>query len=623
MCGIVGILSNNGGVVDDASLQRMTDALAHRGPDAKNIYLDTSKMVGLGHTRLSIIDLSENANQPFFSFDRRYVIVFNGEIYNFKLIRSQLISLGCVFRTHSDTDVIVQAFAMWGEQMIEKLDGMFAFAIFDQLEKRLTFCRDRMGKKPLFYYQSEDLFVFASEIKSLMKHPRIYKEKKINVKAIHTFLHLGYIPEPDSIYLNIKKFPAGEIGVLEQGKSLSLRPYWKVKEAVGPPSIGDFKSSKKKLELLLVDAIRKRLISDVPVGVFLSGGIDSSLISALAVKQVDSRLKTFCIGFNESKYNELGHARKVANHLKTDHIEFVLAEKDAIDILESYFHRFGEPFADTSSIPTMLVSELARKDVKVALTGDGGDELFLGYGAYTWADRLQSPVWSAISRMMVKLFRDFGNSRWQRVADMLEVEKGDNIRSHIFSQEQYYFSQREIENNLLVDKSLYKPFEYDESFADCGFKESEKQALFDLQYYLKDDLLVKVDRSSMYYGLECRCPFLDRDVVEYALTLDHSLKIRNGERKWILKRLLEDFLPQQLVNRPKWGFSIPLVKWLKEDLHFLIEDYLNDWAITEIGLLNLSVVRDLKDRFHSGKADHLYNRLWLLIVIQKWLKENS
>lgn len=623
MCGIVGILSNNGGVVDDASLQRMTDALAHRGPDAKNIYLDTSKMVGLGHTRLSIIDLSENANQPFFSFDRRYVIVFNGEIYNFKLIRSQLISLGCVFRTHSDTEVIVQAFAMWGEQMIEKLDGMFAFAIFDQLEKRLTFCRDRMGKKPLFYYQSEDLFVFASEIKSLMKHPRIYKEKKINVKAIHTFLHLGYIPEPDSIYLNIKKFPAGEIGVLEQGKSLSLRPYWKVKEAVGPPSIGDFKSSKKKLELLLVDAIRKRLISDVPVGVFLSGGIDSSLISALAVKQVDSRLKTFCIGFNESKYNELGHARKVANHLKTDHIEFVLAEKDAIDILESYFHRFGEPFADTSSIPTMLVSELARKDVKVALTGDGGDELFLGYGAYTWADRLQSPVWSAISRMMVKLFRDFGNSRWQRVADMLEVEKGDNIRSHIFSQEQYYFSQREIENNLLVDKSLYKPFEYDESFADCGFKESEKQALFDLQYYLKDDLLVKVDRSSMYYGLECRCPFLDRDVVEYALTLDHSLKIRNGERKWILKRLLEDFLPQQLVNRPKWGFSIPLVKWLKEDLHFLIEDYLNDWAITEIGLLNLSVVRDLKDRFHSGKADHLYNRLWLLIVIQKWLKENS
>ena len=623
MCGIVGILSNNGGVVDDASLQRMTDALAHRGPDAKNIYLDTSKMVGLGHTRLSIIDLSENANQPFFSFDRRYVIVFNGEIYNFKLIRSQLISLGCVFRTHSDTEVIVQAFAMWGEQMIEKLDGMFAFAIFDQLEKRLTFCRDRMGKKPLFYYQSEDLFVFASEIKSLMKHPRIYKEKKINVKAIHTFLHLGYIPEPDSIYLNIKKFPAGEIGVLEQGKSLSLRPYWKVKEAVGPPSIGDFKSSKKKLELLLVDAIRKRLISDVPVGVFLSGGIDSSLISALAVKQVDSRLKTFCIGFNESKYNELGHARKVANHLKTDHIEFVLAEKDAIDILESYFHRFGEPFADTSSIPTMLVSELARKDVKVALTGDGGDELFLGYGAYTWADRLQSPVWSAISRMMVKLFRDFGNSRWQRVADMLEVEKGDNIRSHIFSQEQYYFSQREIENNLLVDKSLYKPFEYDESFADCGFKESEKQALFDLQYYLKDDLLVKVDRSSMYYGLECRCPFLDRDVVEYALTLDHSLKIRNGERKWILKRLLEDFLPKQLVNRPKWGFSIPLVKWLKEDLHFLIEDYLNDRAITEIGLLNLSVVRDLKDRFHSGKADHLYNRLWLLIVIQKWLKENS
>jgi asparagine synthase (glutamine-hydrolysing) len=383
MCGIVGVFSETGNA--DEGLKEMTDALAHRGPDAKNVYSDPLKVIGLGHTRLSIIDLSEAANQPFFSTDKRYVIVFNGEIYNFQTIQLQLKTIGCIFRTNSDTEVILQAFIIWGEHMIEKLEGMFAFAIFDHLERKLFLCRDRMGKKPLFYYQSEGFFAFASEIKSLLRHPAIRSSKKINARAIHTFLHLGYIPEPDSVYQSIFKFRAGHVGTVVLGKDLTVRSYWNIKEVVISPSVHDLKLGKEKLASLLQESIRKRLISDVPLGVFLSGGTDSSLIAAMAAKQSDSRLRTFCVGFNEDKYNEINHSRQVAKYLNTDHTDFILTERDAVDRLESYLRHFDEPFADTSAIPTMLVSELARKDVKVALTGDGGDELFLGYGAYSWA----------------------------------------------------------------------------------------------------------------------------------------------------------------------------------------------------------------------------------------------
>jgi asparagine synthase (glutamine-hydrolysing) len=580
--------------------------------------------MALGHTRLSIIDLSHAADQPMFSEDKRYVIVFNGEIYNFQVLRNELEREfpGIRFRTKSDTEVLLYAFIKWGRDVATKLEGMFAIIIADQVENKFFLFRDRAGKKPLYYFKSDDVFVFASEIKALLKYPLISREKKVKKKVISTFLHLGYIPEPDTIYTNIYKFPAGNTGVLDSSMDFSFKPYWKISNAITIPQIADEKVAKKKLDHLLNEAVQKRLASDVPIGSFLSGGTDSSLVTAIASKYVSTPLKTFSIGFKESEFNESFYAARVAGHLGTNHTEYVLSEKEAVDLLETYLRHFDEPFVDTSAIPTMLVSRLARKEVTVVMTGDGGDELFQGYGTYTWANRLDNIGWSMLKRPLQLALNISGKSQWLRVARLLESPTAGGVRSHIFSQEQYLFSQQEIHDKLLKDKSFFHPFVYHDEAIIKDLSEGEKQAIFDLKYYLKDDLLVKVDRASMFYGIECRCPLLDHHIVEYALSLHHSLKVRNGKTKWILKEILRQYLPHDLVNRPKWGFSIPLVKWLKGDLHYLMEDFLNDHLIEEAGLLDVAFVRKLKKDFTGGK-DYLYNRLWAIIVLHKWWKNNS
>jgi asparagine synthase (glutamine-hydrolysing) len=626
MCGISGIFSST--PIDRSIVESMTMTLTHRGPDAHGVYLDPTQRIALGHTRLSIIDLSASANQPFFSKESRYVIVFNGEIYNFKQIKKEL-STQCatVFRTHSDTEVIVEAFAAWGINMVEKLEGMFALAIADQQEQKLFLFRDRVGKKPLYYFQSDGLFAFASEIKSLLKHPVIRRDKKVNRKAISAFLHLGFVPEPHTIYAHIHKFPAGHTGVVASNVNLTTQPYWRMEDKLNTVTHRE-EDDQEQLGLLLDQAVQKRLISDVPLGAFLSGGTDSSLVTAVASKYVSKPLKTFSIGFKESKFDESHFARAVANHLKTDHTEYILSEKEAMDRAEMYTRHFDEPFADTSAIPTLLVSELARKEVTVALTGDGGDELFQGYGAYTWADRLGRASWNMLKGPLGLVLGASGHSRWERVAHLLEPVVRGSIRSHIFSQEQYFFSQQEIYEKLLnrqADPDRYRDvtFEYDESFlANKKLSSGERQALFDLQYYLKDDLLVKVDRASMFYALECRCPLLDHQVIEFAFSLDIGKKRRGGKTKWIEKELLYQYLPRELVDRPKWGFSVPLASWMKGDLHYLMDDFLNDQVIEEVGLCNVSFIRALKKEFLAGK-DYLYHRLWAVIVLHKWWKENQ
>lgn len=619
MCGIVGVYSKAG--ADRGAVESMTSYVSHRGPDAQGTYI--SGPFGLGHTRLSIIDLSTGANQPFHCQDGRYVMVFNGEIYNYQDVRTALLAeRDITFRTHSDTEVVLEAFIQWGVKMVDRLEGMFAIGIIDQQERKLYLFRDRAGKKPLYYYQSQGVFAFASEIKSLLRYPEVARSKQMNRNVIATFLHLGYIPEPYTIYTDIYKFPAGSWGVFDERTPLQIEPYWRITDRLTPAEHTGPKSAIDGLETLLDDAVQKRLISDVSLGAFLSGGTDSSLITALASRKVSTPLRTFSIGFSESKFDESRYAREVAQHLGTDHTAYILSEREAVDLVEVYLRHFDEPFADTSAIPTMLVSQLARRDVTVALTGDGGDELFQGYGAYTWANRLDRGWWSGLSAPLRMALQISGQSRLQRVAHLLSPVAVGGMRSHIFSQEQYFFEQDEVRDSLLSNAGDFVAFEYNDPPQAARFTPAEKQALFDFQYYLKDDLLVKVDRASMHYALECRSPLLDHRVVEYAFSLDYSFKVRHGQTKWILKQLLRRYIPDVLVDRPKWGFSVPLANWLRGDLRYLVDTFLSDAMVEEAGLFNVNYVRSLRESFFAGK-DYLYNRLWVIIVLHKWWKENN
>lgn len=618
MCGISGIFSSQ--LIDRKIMARMVTKLAHRGPDASDLFLSENGTTALGHNRLRVIDLSSAANQPMQSADGRYVIVFNGEIYNFQKLRKELQALNSnvQFRTQSDTETILYAYSQWGAELPTHLDGMFALAIFDQHQQTLFLCRDRTGKKPLFYYQDATQFVFASEIKSLLEHPALMS-RRINKQAIGYFVHLGYVPGEHTIFDNIYKFPAGSWALLDKSQPIKIQRYWRIENEIPDERLADPVQAKIKLKESLERAVQKRLISDVPLGAFLSGGTDSSLVTAIATRNVSSPLKTFTIGFDEAKFDESKYAKAVALHLKTDHHEFRLSEKHAVDLLNTYLTHFDEPFADTSAIPTMLVSRLAKKEVTVCLTGDGGDELFQGYGAYTWADRLSSWPWQVARKPLHWILTHSGENRLERVGLLLGNESG-NRYSHIFSQEHYFFSQHESFQLLLRDNDEAERFIYDSNA--INLTAGEQHALFDFNYYLCDDLLVKVDRASMYYALECRCPLLDREVVALSASIAVSLKKQSGVSKWLLKELLADYLPHDLVYRPKWGFSVPLARWLKNDLHYLIDDFLNDTVIDELGLFNKAYVNELKSDFLAGKI-FLFNRLWVIIIIHKWIKENQ
>ena len=620
MCGLAGIFSKTD--LNQETIERMTRALSHRGPDAGGFFINQQRTAMLGHRRLSVLDLSMAANQPMHSADGRYVITYNGEIYNFKTVRQELEREGHTFRTESDTEVLLVAFDQWGiQKMLNALEGMFALAIYDVQGEKLWLSRDRVGEKPLYYYIDDETFAFASEIKALLAHPQILKSKTVNATAIGYFLHLGYIPEPHTIFSEIRKFPTGSWARIDKKFKLDIQTFWQVEQEVVSKRILDPFQAKTALKDILNEAVSSRMISDVPVGAFLSGGTDSSLVAALASRSIQRPLKTFNIGFSESKFDETAYARTIAKHLKTEHQEYILSEKDAVDLLDTYLHHFDEPFADTSAIPTMLVSKLARKEVTVALTGDGGDELFQGYGSYNWANRLNSPVWKIARKPLQALFSASGNNRFERVSQLLDDNYG-NSYSHIFSQEQGFFSQDELRGKLFVDSHRFHPFNFE---LNASIKRSlspgEQQALFDFKYYLKDDLLVKVDRASMYYALECRCPFLDSKLISFAYALDPSLKRSKGISKWLLKDLLLEYLPNELVYRPKWGFSIPLSKWLKNDLRYLLDEFLSEQCVERTGLFKLEYISKLKKDFLEGK-DYLFNRVWALVVIHKWISGN-
>lgn len=610
MCGIAGIISQK--EIHQGEIELMTDAIAHRGPDAHGYYLNHN--IALGHRRLSIIDLDARSNQPFFSKDKRYVIVFNGEIYNFKSIAQELVQQGVSLHTTSDTEVIVEAFALWGTGFVHKLNGMFAFVIYDTFTKNIFLFRDRVGKKPLYYYLKDGVFLFASEIKAILKHPSVDKNA-IDRSTISTFLQLGYIPEPKTFYSGIHKFPAGHYGVLSSSLEFSILPYWNISHYIKSNRSITETTAFDQLKFLVNDAVHSRLVADVPVGIFLSGGIDSSLVAASAAQV--ARLKTFSIGFKENKFDESVYAEKVARHLNTDHHSYLLHESEAVEMVDQYLNHFGELFADTSVIPTMLVSKLARQHVTVALTGDGGDELFLGYGSYTWAERLNNPFWKWSSPLIQKILQASSSPRLKRAASLFERVDDSKKKAHIFSQEQYFFSEKELKENVFSDSKLFNEWTYHRENNLRTLSAAEQQALFDFQFYLRDDLLVKVDRASMFYGLECRCPLLDYRLAEFAVNLPESLKKRNGTTKYLLRKMLYEMVPQEYFNRPKWGFSIPLAQWMKNELHHFM-DYLSEENLNKTGIFNSAHINNLITRFMNGE-DYLYNRLWVLIIIQKYL----
>ncbi len=616
MCGISGFLSKNK-TISKASLIKMSEAMLHRGPDAAGYFYED--FVGLGHTRLSIIDVSTQANQPMTSHCGRYVMVFNGEIYNFKEVQKEiLLQKPMQFATHSDTEVALEAFALWGIDFITRLNGMFAMAIFDKETTKLSLFRDRVGVKPLYYYYEAGCFAFASEIKGLMAIDFIRNQAELYHESINEFMHLGYIPEPHSIYKNINKFPAGHYAVVSDN-GLEIKKYWTPEEQIREKPTLSYHEAKIQLRDLLISSVSQHLICDVPFGTFLSGGADSSLITGIAQSLNDTPINTFSIGFEHSKYNESSYARQVAAHLGTHHHEFMVSEKDAIELIPALTDVFDEPFADSSAIPTMLVSKLARQQVAMTLSGDGGDELFMGYGAYQWAKRLQNPLVRMSHSWLASGMKQLGN-KYKRAAEVLDYENREHLKSHIFSQEQNLFSRKEI-SSLLV-KDIQHKISLNENYHISQLSAAEAQALFDLKYYLKDDLLVKVDRASMHYSLETRVPILDYRIVEFALNLPESFKIKGNVQKYLLKQLLYDYIPEHFFQRPKQGFSIPLEHWMKGDLQYLITDYLSDDIIDKYGIFDKKMINDLKHRFLKKNYSYLYNRLWIIIVMNKFLERN-
>lgn len=615
MCGIAGYFSKNK-ALGRGDLQTMLQVIAHRGPDAEGIF-DSPEFCALGHRRLSIIDLSMQANQPMYSHDNRYVMVYNGEVYNYKeLAESENLNL----KTSSDTEVILELFSKYGIAAFEKFNGMFAMAIYDTHLDELYLSRDRVGIKPLYFYYDTDVFVFASELKAIKT-----LKLEVNKPAVYNFLHLGYIPAPQSIYKNVFKLKAGHwLKISVSGISESC--YWKPEKVIQKQKITDEKIALTTLDKLLNESVSMQMRSDVPFGVFLSGGTDSSIITALAVKNSASIINTFSIGFKEKKQNEAEYAKAIASHLKTNHHEFIATYDDALQIIDKVMLNFDEPFADSSALPTYLVSHLASKHVKVVLSGDGGDELFYGYGAYTWAEKLQSPFYKYGRFIASKVFSNM-NSRYQRVSKLLQYNAATFLPAHIFSQEQYLYAANEVSSVLCADFNKDLQANFFETFFNkedtlLNLKPIERQALFDLNYYLPDDLLVKVDRTSMMHSIEARVPLLDHHLVEFALNLSTGLKIKNGVSKYLLKQVLYQYLPKPMLERPKQGFSIPLNNWLHKELFYLIEENLNEKSIREIGVLNFDYVEKLIIEWKSG-SDFLFNRIWQLIILQQWFKANQ
>lgn len=540
MCGIAGYISKEIGL-GEATLHHFTSSQHHRGPDAAAVFMEDH--VGLAHNRLSIQDTSTNANQPFVSANGRYVMVYNGEVYNFKELRAKI---DFPLRSTSDTEVILELFAIYKEKCVDFFRGMFALAIYDRQDKELWLMRDRLGIKPLYYYQDGEHFLFASELKALADLPYLKNKLTIDLEAVQHYLYLGLIPSPSTLFQQIKKLDSGSVGKISHKHGLQTSYYWRAQDFLDRQYVKPTKA-KETIKELLFDSVREHLISDVPVGLFLSGGIDSSLLAAVAQQVQPGSIKTFTIGFEDTKYDEAPFAKEIARFLGTDHSEHYLHYDHSVALLQKVGNIYDEPFADTSAVPTLLVSQLAAQQVKVVLSGEGADELFLGYGSHVWANRLQNKGLRWLKAPVQMLSSIFHDARLQKAAAILSKSGTRYQAANIYSLEHGFFQPEEIE------KIIAQPYK---GFAFCKDKNAlQDQILFEMDLALKDGLLVKMDRATMHHSIEARVPYLDHRIVEFALSLTTDQKIKGGA-KYLLKEILFEMIPQNYFNRKKWGFGL-------------------------------------------------------------------
>lgn len=631
MCGICGLARPTAGPVPvpEDIVARMCQEIVHRGPDDEGIYVD--ERVGLGTRRLSIIDL-ETGHQPLSNEDGSVWIAYNGEAYNYAEVRHELIARGHALRTKSDTETIVHAYEEWGSDFIHRFRGMFAFALWDKRTGKLWLVRDRIGIKPLYYTLTPGgTLVFGSELKAILAHPAV--ERELEPRALDLFLTLEYVPAPFSIFKNIFKLPAGHILEYDAGR-IAIRKYWDLEPAPdGPADITPKRlpAVMDELYALLKESVKLRLVSDVPLGAFLSGGIDSSTIVGLMRELGASPLKTFSIGFADQSYNELAHARRIAELFETEHEELVI-EPRALELTETLIRHLDEPFGDFSMFPTYLVSQMARRHVTVALSGDGGDELFAGYEHYQAQRMSRWPlapaggkvVGAAVNRLKPS---DKKKGTWNKLRRFTQGFDHEGGLRHL--RWMMFLSDR-------TKKSLYAPgfveslggirgLRERRPFADLfgrmrGFDRTTGELFLDLKTYLVDDIMVKVDRMSMAVSLEAREPLLDHKLVEFAFRLPGELKLRGGATKWIFKKTMERLLPKETVWRKKEGFSIPIKHWLKTDLKPLMEDTLSEDRLRRDGLFHPQPIRAMMDA-HSAGRENYSHQLWALMVFHIW-KDN-
>jgi asparagine synthase (glutamine-hydrolysing) len=640
MCGIAGMVDWRAATSADA-LRSIADAMIetvrHRGPDAGDVWVEAEGGVALGQRRLAIIDLSPGGAQPMHSADRRFVITFNGEIYNYRDIRRELQAAGHSMRSDSDTEVLLEACALWGvEAAIERAIGMFAFALWDRKTRSLTLARDRLGIKPLYYAASPERILFASQLKAFRPAP--HWKPTIDEDAVVGYLRHAYIAQPRTIYREAEKLAPGHILTLREGSTSSPKCFWDLRgiavagQRRNDP-VPDPREAADRLDALLRDSVKLRMIADVPLGAFLSGGIDSSTVVALMQAQSTRAVKTFSIGFHESGYDEAQCAKQVAAHLGTDHTEFYVEPRHALDVIPHLADWFDEPFADPSQIPTYLVSELTRKHVTVALSGDGGDELFAGYNRYVWAERLARAVnlvprplrgasaaalralapqtWNRLFGFVPAAWRPaLPGDKLHKITTLLDNPQPDAIYRRLVSQ------WERPEEVAAAGREPRGPM-WDPTIARDFHDLVPRMQFLDMITYLPDDILTKVDRATMAVGLEGRVPLLDHRVVAYSWSLPLEFKLRGGRSKWLLRQVLDRYVPRSLIDRPKMGFGVPIDAWLRGPLREWAESLLAPARLASDGFVRVEPVRRAWREHLEGSRNWQYP-LWTVLMLQAW-----
>ena len=635
MCGIAGFLDAARSATADVAIVRtraMTDAVAHRGPDDSDVWVDPAAGVGLGHRRLSIIDLSPLGRQPMHSADGRYVISYNGEVYNFEALRRELAGLGHGFRGGSDTEVMLAACREWGpERAVTRFVGMFAIALWDRETATLRLMRDRIGVKPLYWCRRDGVLLFGSELKALMAHPAWRAE--IDTEAAAAFTRYSYVPGAATIFRHVHKLAPGNILTVQPGAEPRITAYWRLRDVVAPHPIDNEREAAAELETILRESVRGRMIADVPLGAFLSGGIDSSTVVALMQAQSTRKVRTFSIGFREPGYDEARHAKAVAAHLGTEHTELYVEPRQAIDVVPNLPKWFDEPFGDSSQIPTYLVSAMTRRYVTVALSGDGGDELFAGYLRYRVVDQvwrrfgwmprgirrvcgaglgaLPEPVLDRAAQLLPNRLRprDAGR-KVHRVAALLALPAEDELFLELAAIWPH-------ENALVPASTGALRLRAEPELAGALPDPVSRMQYYDAMNYLPDDIMTKVDRCSMAVALEAREPLLDHRLVEFAWRLPRRFKYDGKETKRLLRQVLYRYVPPELVERPKMGFSIPIGAWLRGDLRDWAEGLLSKKRLAADGIFAPDEVRRLWDEHQTQRANR-ENVLWNVLMFQAW-----